>query len=50
MTDMIPWERLVDYGMGLIALVMMYSITFNHLTTIEKTLIEIRNILSKGQD
>lgn len=44
---MIPWERLLDYGMGIVALAMMYSITFNHLTTIENTLIEIRDILSR---
>ena len=48
MYELIPIETLLDYGIVAVALYMMYSITFNHLTTIENTLIEIREILSKA--
>jgi len=39
-------EYLVQYGIAGIALYMMYSITYNHLTTIEDLLVEIRDKLS----
>ncbi|MBA7705257.1 hypothetical protein ES703_114083 [subsurface metagenome] len=38
-------EYLVQYGIAGIALYMMYSITYNHLTTIEDLLVEIRDKL-----
>jgi len=44
-------ERLVDtviqYGIAGVALWMMYSITYNHLVSIERILLEIRDILAK---
>jgi hypothetical protein len=45
MSDIVP--SLVEYGIALVALYMMYSITYNHLTQIQKTLIEIKEILSR---
>jgi hypothetical protein len=39
-------EYLVQYGIAGIALYMMYSITYNHLTTIEDLLVEIRDKLA----
>ncbi|MBA7549987.1 hypothetical protein ES705_42492 [subsurface metagenome] len=38
-------EYLVQYGIAGIALYMMYSITYNHLITIEDLLVEIRDKL-----
>ncbi|MBA7552680.1 hypothetical protein ES705_45250 [subsurface metagenome] len=38
-------EYLVQYGIAGIALYMMYSITYNHLRTIEDLLVEIRDKL-----
>ena len=38
-------EVLLQYGMAGVALLMMYSITYNHLTTIEDLLVEIRDKL-----
>ncbi len=35
----------LEYGMGVLALIMMYSITFNHLQGIQDTLIEILETL-----
>lgn len=40
-------EYLIQYGIAGVALYMMYSITYNHLLTIEDLLAEIRDILSK---
>lgn len=40
-------EMLIQYGIAGAALLMMYSITYNHLNVIENTLIEIRDILSR---
>jgi len=34
-------ELLIQYGIAGVALYMMYSITYNHLTAIEETLHEI---------
>jgi len=39
-------EYLIQYGIAGVALWMMYSITYNHLTTIEDLLTEIRDKLS----
>lgn len=41
-------DYLIQYGIAGIALYMMYSITYNHLTRIEDLLEEIKNILSKA--
>ena len=41
-------ELIAQYGLAGIALYMMYSITYNHLTHIEELLEDIKNILSKG--
>ena len=38
-------EYLMQYGIAGIALYMMYSITYNHLRTIEDLLVEIRDKL-----
>jgi len=43
-------EKLLDYGIAGIALLMMYSITFNHLTGIQTTLTEIKTILKAIRD
>lgn len=40
-------EYLIQYGIAGVALYMMYSITYNHLMSIEDLLTEIRDILSK---
>ena len=40
---------LLDYGIALVALYMMYSITYNHLISIEDLLTEIRDILLKAR-
>ncbi|GAH49255.1 unnamed protein product [marine sediment metagenome] len=45
---MIDYSSLLEYGMGVIALIMMYSITYNHLSHIEDLLEDIKNILSKA--
>ena len=37
--------KLAEYGMGLIALFMLYSINYNHLVNIERVLIEIKGLL-----
>lgn len=50
MMNVVPWEMLLEYGMGVLALVMMYSITFNHLKGIQKTLIEILETLKADAD
>ncbi|GAH90984.1 unnamed protein product [marine sediment metagenome] len=39
-------ELLLQYGIAGAALWMMYSITYNHLTTIEDLLTEIRDKLA----
>jgi len=39
-------EYIIQYGIAGVALWMMYSITYNHLTTIEDLLVEIRDKLS----
>lgn len=45
---MMSWaEVLVQYGIAGIALYMMYSITYNHLTTIQTSLTEIGKILER---
>ncbi len=38
-------EILLQYGIAGVALYMMYSITYSHLTAIEELLIEIRDKL-----
>lgn len=40
-------EYLVQYGIAGVALYMMYSITYNHLTDIKELLQDIKSILSK---
>jgi len=40
-------DYLLQYGIAGIALYMMYSITYNHLTDIKELLQDIKNILSK---
>lgn len=40
-------DTLLQYGIAGVALYMMYSITFNHLTNIEMLLQDIKSILSK---
>jgi len=40
-------ELLVQYGIAGVALFMMYSITYRHLTTIQTTLFEIGKILER---
>jgi len=40
-------ELLVQYGIAGAALFMMYSITFNHLTRIQTTLVEIGKVLER---
>ena len=44
---MIEIADLIQFGFAGVALFMMYSITYNHLTKIENTLIEIRDTLLK---
>ena len=39
-------DSAIQYGIAGLALWMMYSITYNHLTRIEELLIEILNKLS----
>lgn len=43
-------ELLVQYGIAGIALFMMYSITYKHLTTIQTTLTEIGKLLERILD
>jgi len=38
-------ELLVQYGIAGVALFMMYSITYKHLTTIQTTLVSIEKVL-----
>ena len=40
-------EHLVQYGIAGVALFMMYSITYKHLTTIQTTLVEIGKLLER---
>jgi len=40
-------ELLVQYGIAGVALFMMYSITYKHLTTIQTTLVEIGKLLER---
>lgn len=40
-------ELLVQYGIAGIALFMMYSITYKHLTSIQTTLVNIEKLLEK---
>jgi len=40
-------EILIQYGIAGIALFMMYSITYKHLTTIQTTLVEIGKVLER---
>jgi len=40
-------EIVIQYGIAGVALWMMYSITFNHLVAIERTLLDIKDILAK---
>ena len=40
-------EGLVQYGIAGVALFMMYSITYRHLTTIQTTLVEIGKVLER---
>lgn len=40
-------ELLVQYGIAGIALYMMYSITYSHLTSIQTTLTEIGKLLER---
>ena len=42
-------DQVVQYGIAGIALYMMYSITYNHLKTIQETLIRIEEILKDGR-
>ncbi|GAI57315.1 unnamed protein product [marine sediment metagenome] len=46
MTDLV--EIVIQYGIAGVALWMMYSITYNHLVTIERILLEIKDILSRA--
>jgi len=39
-------EIIVQYGIAGVALWMMYSITYNHLVSIERILLDIKNILA----
>ena len=39
------FEQILEYGMGLIALFMLYSMNYNHLMNIERLLIEIKGLL-----
>ncbi|GAH32026.1 unnamed protein product [marine sediment metagenome] len=41
-------EFTLQYGIAGVALYMMYSITYNHLTDIKELLQDIKSILSKG--
>jgi len=43
-------ELLVQYGIAGVALFMMYSITYKHLTTIQTTLTEIGKLLQSILD
>jgi len=40
-------ELLVQYGIAGVALFMMYSITYKHLTSIQTTLIEMGKLLER---
>ena len=42
-------DTVVQYGIAGIALYMMYSITYNHLKTIQETLIRIEELLKDGR-
>lgn len=42
-------EIAIQYGIAGLALWMMYSITFNHLVTIERILLDIKDILASSQ-
>jgi len=39
-------ETLIQFGFAGIALFMMYSITYNHLVSIEAILLDIRDLIS----
>lgn len=39
-------EIMIQYGIAGAALLMMYSITYNHLTAIERILLDIRDLIS----
>jgi len=41
-------DTLLQYGIAGVALLMMYSITYNHLQNIENLLEDIKDILSKA--
>lgn len=38
-------DQVIQYGIAAVALWMMYSITYNHLTNIQTTLVDIKTIL-----
>jgi len=40
-------EIVIQYGIAGVALWMMYSITYNHLVSIERILLDIKDILAK---
>lgn len=42
-------EIAIQYGIAGLALWMMYSITYNHLVSIERILLDIKDILIKRQ-
>ena len=42
-------DTVIQYGIAGIALYMMYSITYNHLKTIQETLIRIEELLKNGR-
>lgn len=45
---MIEIQDIIQFGFAGIALYMLYTIAFGHLMTIEKTLIEIKEILKSS--
>jgi len=42
-------EIVIQYGIAGVALWMMYSITYNHLVSIERILLDIKDILAEDQ-
>lgn len=49
--SLVPFlKEAIEYGIVGLALYMMYSITYNHLTSIQTTLVNIENVLEVIKD
>lgn len=44
---MIEFTDIIQFGFAGVALLMLYSINYNHLMTIQTTLVDIKTLLAK---